>query len=284
MSTTKIEWTATVNADGSVTPGKTWNPTRGCSRISQGCKNCYAERIAARFSDPVQPFHLYAERKPKAHWTGKVGLIEEKLLEPLSWRKPCRCFVNSMSDLFHEDLPDEDRDKVFAVMALTPHVTHQVLTKRGNVLERYFASCHAHGLTRFDDVRKWMHLFSSKVKPEVDWPLPNVWLGVSVENKEQRKRIDHLRRTPAIVRFLSCEPLLEDLGTLDLTGIHWVIAGAESGPSARPCKEEWVRSLKDQCVAAGVPFFYKQTAVAGKKRPTPDMDGKKWMQFPEVKR
>lgn len=288
MGKTSIEWTSTYNADGTVTPGKTWNPLRGCSRISPGCANCYAEKIAARFSDPGEPFHTFAERTPRPHWTGKVELIEDKLLEPLSWRKPCRCFVNSMSDLFHEDLPDSDRDRIFAVMALCPHITFQLLTKRADRMERYLTAIRSDGVTsgiisdyygrpaRFFP-RACKRLFNREdIMP---WPLPNVWLGVSVENQEQADaRIPHLLRTPAAVRFLSCEPLLGPVDLLSMPrvgqhwdyltgekqngggkehtrGIDWVIVGGESGPGARSCNVEWVRSIVRQCRDAGVACF-----------------------------
>jgi protein gp37 len=221
--------------------------------VSEGCRNCYAERIAARnlpgMASPTtgQPFAIMRDGEP--HWTGRVELIESKLTEPLHWRKPCRVFVNSMSDLFHEALPDEAIDRVFAVMALTPHINYQVLTKRVKRMRKW-ASVDCDGLVDMLD-------------PDGGtvtslWPLPNVWLGVSVEDQRNKDRIDHLRQTPAAIRFLSLEPLLEDLGTLNLDGIYWVIVGGESGPGARPMHPDWVRSIRDQCVAAVVPFFFKQ--------------------------
>jgi protein gp37 len=293
MTVTSIEWT-----------DFTWNPVRGCSRISPGCANCYAEKMAARFSDPGMYAHGFAERTPAgARWTGKVELIPEKLAEPLSWRKPRRVFVNSMSDLFHEALPFEHIAAVFGVMAATPHVTYQILTKRAERMAEFFRwlpqqlpSCGERGSTRGAAWYTWNVLqgahekvFSPWEVGAVAWPLPNVWLGVSVENQEAAdQRIPHLLATPAAVRFLSMEPLL---GPVDLNkiswgpagliygvlrdeaetddwrywakrdgGISWVIVGGESGngPGIRPMHPDWARSLRDQCVAAGVPYFFKQ--------------------------
>lgn len=238
---TKIEWT-----------DETWNPVRGCSRVSQGCYRCYAERDAARknFNPKLPGYHGFAQfiqigGKPQPHWTGKVELIESKLTEPLHWKKPRRVFVNSMSDLFHEALPDEAIDRVFAVIARCPQCTFQILTKRGDRMRQYAQITKAYGIPGGFS-------FASR------WPLPNVWLGVSVEDQANKYRIDLLRRTPAAVRFLSIEPLLEDIGQLDLTGIHWVIVGGESGPQARPCDLQWIESIRDQCRVASVPLFVKQ--------------------------
>lgn len=271
MGNTSIEWT-----------DRTWNPTRGCSRISPGCVNCYAETIAARFSGPGGPFHLYADRsKVGSKWTGKVGLIEEKLLEPLSWRKPCRVFVNSMSDLFHENLPDESIDRVFAVMALTPHITYQVLTKRAGRMREYLtkqlvmtdretevlAQAEHTGKIVWDSRGSERHNYfgcghvgdvsNRRVPPR--WPLPNVWLGVSVEDQQRAdERVEDLRNAPAAVRFISQEPQLESITYKSLKGLHWIIIGGESGPGARPFDIAWARQTVQQCKAAGVPVFVKQ--------------------------
>ena len=236
MATTSIEWTA--NPDGS--PGKTWNPVRGCSRTSPGCQKCYAESIGARFSGPGLPFYGFAEmHHGKPRWTGKVELVHERLGDPGKWRKPTRVFVNSMSDLFHEDLPDTDRDFVFWEMSRCPQHTFQILTKRADILYRYMS--------------------------END-PLPNVWLGVSVENQQYgNERIQWLQKTPAAIRFLSCEPLLGPVQVEDWTGIHWCIVGGESGRNVRPMQIEWARSLKEQCAANGVRFFMKQVTERGRK-------------------
>ncbi len=230
MSATSIEWTE-----------RTWNPVRGCSRISPGCVNCYAERMAARnlpgMKSPTtgEPFAILNGNGP--HWTGKVELVPSMLDIPLKRRKPTTWFVNSMSDLFHEGLLESDIAQVFTVMSRCARHTFQVLTKRS---DRMYSV-----LKEFSSGPAW-------------WPFGNVWLGVSVESRDYLSRIDDLRRTPAAVRFLSLEPLLEDLGQLDLTGIHWVIVGGESGPGARPMHPDWARGIRDQCVAAGVPFFFKQ--------------------------
>lgn len=255
---TAIEWT-----------DATWNPVRGCSRISPGCGGsnhqggCYAEKIAARFSDPGMPFHGFAERSAHGgRWTGKMALVDQQLDQPLRWKKPRRIFVNSMSDLFHKDLPDEAIDKIFAIMALASHHTFQVLTKRADRLREYST-----GRWR-QRVRPWL----DKLKPSSLWngniidawhhlnagPLPNVWLGVSVEDPDYKHRIDQLRRTPAAVRFVSAEPLLEDLGELDLAGIHQVIVGGESGPRSRAFWVPNARSILRQCRRQKVACFIKQ--------------------------
>lgn len=269
---------------------ETWNPIRGCSRVSEGCRHCYAEQVAARFSGPGQPYEGLADRnRSGSKWTGKVRLIDDALPLPLRWKKPRRIFVNSMSDLFHENLPDEAIDKIFAVMALAPQHTFQVLTKRPEWMRAYFA---ADDRLRQINGAIWSTLGTprgSKIDHGGHWraslPLPNVWLGVSVEDQDAAdQRIPLLLETPAAVRFLSCEPLL---GALDIrqhlepweqngvdmsrdvgsrvgcaTGvtpaIDWVICGGQSGPGAQPMHPDWARSLRDQCQAAGVPFFFKQ--------------------------
>lgn len=218
MSTqSKIEWTE-----------QTWNPTVGCTKISPGCKHCYAETMAKR----LQAMGM------RGYENGfRLTLIPERLAEPLERRKPTVYFVNSMSDLFHEKVPFEYIRRVFDVMAHAPQHTFQVLTKRA---ERMAVFCR--------DVRV----------------PPNVWLGVSVENRKHGvPRIDVLRAIDATVRFLSVEPLLEDLGQIDLTDIHWVIVGGESGRKARPMKPEWVDGIKRQCDLAGVAFFFKQWGAWG---------------------
>jgi len=256
----KIEWT-----------DSTWNPVRGCSRVSEGCRFCYAERQAARFSGYGDRFDGYVR---DGKWTGKVDLLKSKLTEPLRWRKPRRVFVNSMSDLFHEALPDEAIDRIFAVMARAPQHTFQVLTKRPERMRTYMRGfidargCHA----------------SRRLGTELWWPLPNVWLGVSCEDQVTAdERIPILLDTPAAVRFVSAEPLL---AAIDLTRIavkfsgrcdgdpahasalfdhagytnrlDWAIVGGESGPGARPCDVGWIRSIVAQCKSAGVPCFVKQ--------------------------
>jgi len=271
--TTGIEWT-----------DATWNCVRGCSIDSPGCHNCYAPVTAIRFAGPGLPYEglAYRDDKGRARWTGKVRLVPEKLADPIRWKKPRRIFVDSMSDLFHEDVPDEFLDRVFAVMALTPRHTYQVLMKRAARMARYLSAPDLRGRI-YRIVSAWLDqgeagflgrswdLAHDLAGTETDsgsgrsdwthWrlPLPNVWTGVSVENRKHGlPRVDALRATPAAIRFLSCEPLLEDLGQLDLTGISWVIVGGESGPGARPMHPDWARSIRDQCKAAGVPFFFKQ--------------------------
>lgn len=250
----KIEWT-----------DATWNPVRGCSRLSPGCGGanhqggCYAEKIAARFSGPGQPFEGFAERTAYGgRWTGKMALVDDMLRQPLHWRKPRRIFVNSMSDLFHKDLPDEAIDKVFAVMALAPQHTFQVLTKRADRMREYCQRLDNEPVR--DTVRRIVAAWprNAPVPAEITFPLPNVWLGVSVEDTERKTRIDDLRATPAAVRFLSGEPLLEDLGPLTLDGIHQVIVGGESGPRSRPFELEWARNIIAQCRKSGVACFVKQ--------------------------
>jgi protein gp37 len=265
----------------------TWNPVRGCSRVSEGCRNCYAERIAARFSGPGKPFEGFAEhpaysqgtpaachRPARPRWTGKVALVPEKLDEPLHWRKPRRVFVNSMSDLFHESLPFEDIDLVFAAMAQAPRQTFQVLTKRPQRAREYFSKRDPHlAMTRC------FRNFKDYEKPVGPWPLPNVWLGVSAEDQGTlRERAWTLLKTPAAVRFISLEPLLGpvDLNEPELlcdawrrggtigTYLDWVIVGGESGPKARPCDVAWIRRVVEQCRETKTAVFVKQLGA----RPT----------------
>lgn len=216
MRTTKIEWTE-----------KTWNPITGCTKISEGCKNCYAE---------VMSYRLKAMGQKKYQHEFDLSLHEKVLTEPFKWKKPHTIFVCSMSDLFHEKVPFDFIDKVFQTISDTPQHRYQVLTKRAERMQEYF-------LTR--DIPK------------------NVWLGVTVENLKAKKRIEHLRSLQAPVLFLSCEPLLEDLGELDLTNINWIIVGGESGSKARPMKEEWVLSIKEQSENQNVSFFFKQWGTWG---------------------
>lgn len=232
MARSKIEWT-----------DRTWNPVTGCTKVSQGCKNCYAERLYERFHGP--------------HSFKNIISHSERLQQPLKWKQPSLIFVNSMSDLFHEDLPFEFIDKVFMVMALCKQHTFQILTKRPERMVEYFSNHPAEIL-----------------KPGF-LPLSNVWLGVSVEDQVTAdERIPLLLQVPAAVRFLSCEPLLGPIniyeylwkGEMSEDGLsktfthhlHWVICGGESGPKARPMHPDWARSLRNQCQAAGVPFFFKQ--------------------------
>ena len=234
MSTTsQIEWTET-----------TWNPVTGCSKISPGCKHCYAERMAKR---------LRAMGTAKYRNGFEVTIHPTTLDEPLKWSKPRLVFVNSMSDLFHDAVPPEFIQSVFAVMNHASQHTFQVLTKRP---ERVAA-----------------------MNGSLSWA-PNIWLGVSVESSAWVGRIDHLRATDATTKFLSLEPLLGPLPGLDLRNIGWVIAGGESGPKARPMEGDWVREIRDTCVQHQVPFFFKQWGGVFKKRTGRVLDGRTWDEMP----
>lgn len=267
---TNIEWT-----------DETWNFLRGCSRVSEGCRNCYAERIAARFSGPGMPYERLAEYKnSQPRWTGEVRFDEKTLLAPMKWRKPRRVFVNSMSDLFHEKVKGKWLDQAFAVMALTPHITYQILTKRPDRMLDYFQYYNIgrdHNRADYiaDAIAKLIGRPGAKGGERIpdglsfDGPVPNnVWLGVSAEDRETYlHRVPYLTMAPGTTKFLSFEPLLGDIGDLMLDGIfegsyQWAIAGGESGPHARPTHPDWIRSIRDQCKAAGVPFFFKQGSQA----------------------
>jgi protein gp37 len=316
---TGIEWT-----------DATWNPIRGCSRVSEGCRNCYAEAVARRFSGPGMPYEgLAILSRGRASWTGKVAFVEEHLLDPLRWRKPRRIFVNSMSDLFHERVSDEWIDRIFAVMAMCAWHTFQILTKRPKRMLEYLSQ-----VSDEKDTQRWQNAADDLVPncavvEDRAWPLENVHLGVSVENqKAADERIPLLLKTPAAVRFISAEPLLGpvdlaelpsasgigrhldslsnagvDPGALIPAKLDWVICGGESGPRARPMHPDWARSLRDQCTAAGVPFFFKQwgewvpttdvkAAAArglalddcmsrvGRKAAGALLDGREWKEFP----
>jgi protein gp37 len=235
-----IEWT-----------DATWNPVTGCVKISPGCKNCYAERFAERFRDV--PDHPYKEGFDPT-------LRPDRLDHPRSWRTPRMVFVNSMSDLFGDFVPDEYLAKVFDVMRSTPQHTYQVLTKRADRLVEW-----TRGQSWLAEAR-------------------HIWLGVSVENRKHGvPRIEQLRSAVAGCRFLSVEPLLEDLGMLDLTSIDWVIVGGETGPSARLVDPVWVRHVRDQCVQKNVAFFFKQWGGVRKKKTGRLLDGRTWDEFPTPK-
>jgi protein gp37 len=238
-SKSKIEWT-----------DATWNPIRGCTKISPGCKHCYAERFAERFRGVAgHPFEQGFD----------LRLVPEKLAEPLRWAEPRMIFVNSMSDLFHKDVPPEFIMRVARTMRLANWHTYQVLTKRANRLR---------------------DILSGPLKSIAgDF---HIWWGVSVEDRKHGiPRIAELQRSPAAVRFLSVEPLLEDLGSLPLKGISWVIVGGESGPGARPMKEEWVLSIQKQCQVAGIPFFFKQWGGVQKKMAGRTLKGRTYDGFPK---
>lgn len=255
MGKTPIEW-----SDWS------WTPLRGCRRVSPGCGKgkgvggCYAEKMGIRLSGEGRAYYGLVESTPDGpRWTGKTAVDEETLLVPLSWRKPRMVFVCSMSDLFYDGFTDEDIARVYTVMALTPHITYQVLTKRSARALVLLTSEAFWAMVAKDDV-------GLKMDPDTfKRPLPNVWQGVSCEDRKYGlPRLEHLRRTPAAVRFVSFEPLLEDLGAVDLAGIHQAIIGGESGSGSRDCWMEWIRSLLMQTRAQGCRPFVKQLG----KRPT----------------
>jgi len=239
MGKTSIEWTR--GEDGAA--GMTWNPVRGCTKISPGCAHCYAETFAERFRGV--PGHPYEQGFD-------LRLVPGKLAEPLRWRAPTMVFANSMSDLFHGDVPEDYIVAVAKVMMRADWHTFQVLTKRSQ---------------RMRDLLRTTLRFASGA--------PHIWWGVSVEDRKHGlPRVEHLRSAPAGLRFLSVEPLLEDLGPVDWDGIGWAIVGGESGHGARPMAEDWVRSLRDQCRAAGVPFFFKQWGGVRKTRAGRTLDGR----------
>jgi protein gp37 len=230
-----IEWTES-----------TWNPLTGCTKISPGCKHCYAERMAKR---------LQAMGQPNYRNGFKLTLHDHALDIPLHWKQPQMIFVNSMSDLFHEKVPLEFIQKVFDTMTKASWHTFQVLTKRSEKLLEY--------------------------DKELNWP-KNVWMGVSVENIDYSYRIDQLRQSHAITKFLSLEPLLGPIANLNLNGIHWVIVGGESGPGARAIQQSWVISIRDQCRDANVPFFFKQWGGTNKKKAGRELDGQTWDELPAL--
>ena len=244
----KIEWTEA-----------TWNPVAGCTILSPGCTNCYAMRLAARLAVMGQEKYAGTTRQSggRSKWNGVVKIDPSSLEIPRKWKTGRLIFVNSMSDLFHDGVPLAFIQKVFHVMEETPQHTYQVLTKRAERLEE----------------------LSKKLR----WP-NNVWMGVSVESADYLFRIGHLRRTKAKTKFLSLEPLLGPLERMDLRGIDWAIAGGESGPGARPMPKEWVRSIRDQCVAADVPFHFKQWGGKNKKKTGRILDGRTWDEWPNWKR
>ncbi len=261
MST--IEWT-----------GETWNPTTGCDRVSPGCDNCYALTMAARLKG-MGSAKYQRDGDPRTSGPGFGLTVHPDTLDvPLRRKKPTTYFVNSMSDLFHPDLPDDFIGRVFGVMTATPQHTYQILTKRP---QRMAALLPAPGFML--DVAVGVQR-AGEMALRFTVPTGNVWLGTSIESDRYTFRADHLRGTPAAVRFLSLEPLLGPLPSLDLAGIDWVIVGAESGKGARPMDEDWVRDIRDRCAAAGIPFFYKQRFEAGRKVSLPELDGRQWTQMP----
>jgi protein gp37 len=228
-----IEWTEA-----------TWNPVTGCTLISPGCAHCYAKRMAER---------LQAMRQKNYANGFKLTLQHQALENPLRWKKPLTIFVNSMSDLFHEEVPADYIGKVFAVMRKANQHTYQILTKRSD------------RLVELDPILGWQK---------------QIWMGVSVENQKYTYRIDDLRKSSALVKFLSLEPLLGPLANLDLNGIDWVIVGGESGPGARPMDGSWVKEIRDQCKKADVPFFFKQWGGFNKKKTGRELEGRTWDEMP----
>lgn len=233
MGTTSIEWTET-----------TWNPVTGCSKVSPGCRHCYAERMAKR---------LQAMGVRNYRDGFEVRVHEHMLTMPIGWAKPRMVFVNSMGDLFHEEVPVDFIRRVFEVMQRTPRHTYQLLTKRAERL--------------------------AEIAPSLSWP-DNVWMGVTVESNEYLQRVEHLTQVPAAVRFLSIEPLLGPLPDLNLDGINWVIVGGESGPGARPMQKEWALGIRDCCLEQGVPFFFKQWGGTRKKQAGRTLENRTWNQMP----
>ena len=236
MSLSKIEWTEA-----------SWNPLTGCTKISTGCKNCYAERMAKRL-----------QAMKSANYVNGFDLTchPHALDIPLSWKKERMIFVNSMSDLFHEDVPESFIEKVFDTMNTATQHQYQVLTKRSENLLRLNSS--------------------------LEWN-DHIWMGVSVETSDYKYRIDHLRQTDAKVKFISFEPLLNDIGDVNLHGIDWVIVGGESGPGSRPIEKEWVTNIQNQCIEKNIAFFFKQWGGVNKKKNGRLLDGELWSQMPEVK-
>jgi protein gp37 len=236
-TTTQIEWT-----------DMTWNPVTGCTKVTDGCAGCYAERFAERFRGV--PGHPYEHGFD-------LTLRPERLGQPLTWREPRRVFVNSMSDLFHKDVPASFIDQIFDTMEKANWHTYQVLTKRSSLMVRYLRD-------RYGDRRAPAH----------------IWLGVSVENRENTVRLRHLQAARASTKFVSFEPLLGPVGTVDLTGIDWAIVGGESGPRARPMEEDWAIEIRDQCDAADVAFFFKQWGGIRPKSGGRLLNGREWNEYP----
>jgi len=238
MGTTTIEWT-----------DATWNPVTGCTKISAGCDHCYAERFSERFRGvPDHPFESGFD----------LTLRPARLDAPLKWRQPKMIFVNSMSDLFHKEIPREFTSRIFDTMERADWHTFQVLTKRSSLMRDFLRK-------RYGENRGQVHM----------------WFGVSIEDGTKLSRLRHLQQAPAGIRFLSIEPLIGRIGRLDLSGIDWVIVGGESGPGARYMDPNWVREVRDQCVAAGVAFFFKQWGGLRPKSGGRKLDRREWSQFPE---
>jgi protein gp37 len=249
MAETSIEWT-----------DATWNPVAGCTIITPGCTNCYAMRMAARLDAMGVDKYRGLTRKSGGRyvWTGRIALDEAALDVPARWRKPRMIFVNSMSDLFHDDVPVEFIQRVWAAMAESPHHVFQVLTKRPERMREVL----------------------SKIAPT---PLPHVWLGTTVENSAVLGRLDELRATPAVIRFVSFEPLIGSVASADLDRIHWAIVGGESGPASRPMQADWVDEIRLACVTKGTAFFFKQWGGRNKKAAGRLYRGRTWNDLPVLR-
>lgn len=254
-NSSSIEWTES-----------TWNPVVGCTKVSPGCVNCYAERMAKRLGAMAKGSKAAGRSagrtanylkviNGRGKWNNKVFLDYSALDAPKSWREPRTIFVNSMSDLFHPDVPLDFVQKLFQTMNACPQHTFQVLTKRP------------------ERTAEWRH--------EVEWS-PNIWMGTSVEDHRVTHRVKELQRVPAAVRFLSVEPLIGPIPRLPIAGIHWVIVGGESGPGARPIEGGWVRQIRDRCVSRGVPFFFKQWGGVNKHATGRELDGRYWDEMPRA--
>lgn len=250
-----IEWTES-----------TWNPIVGCTKVSPGCKHCYAERMAKRLAamarrdvalglDPGKKANYAQVVNQHGRWNNRVYLDDTAVEEPLNWRLPRVIFVNSMSDLFHEDVPLDFIQRTFSVMNRCPQHTFQILTKRPHI--------------------------AAKFAGKLNWSA-NIWMGTSVENADVTHRVHNLRQIPAYVRFLSVEPLLGPIPQLPLKDIGWVIVGGESGPGARPMNKEWVTQIRNRCLRFNVPFFFKQWGGVNKKTAGRQLDGREWNQMPET--
>ena len=250
-----IEWT-----------NSTWNPVIGCTKVSSGCANCYAEQMAKRLAAMARAAQERGEEPGRAanylnviddrgHWNGNLFLDDSALADPLHWKQPRTIFVNSMSDLFHEDVPLGFVRRVFDVMNRCPQHVFQVLTKRPHV--------------------------AARLSGHLTWTA-NIWMGATVENATVTHRVQSLRSTGAVIKFLSVEPLLGPIPRLPIAGIDWVIVGGESGPGARPIDAAWVRRIRDRCTAAGVPFFFKQWGGTNKKRAGRILDGRTWDEMPDT--
>lgn len=293
---TGIEWT-----------DATWNPVRGCSRVSPGCVHCYAETFTRRFAGPGQHYEGLVNLDT-GRWSGVMQESPHMLDQPLRWKRPRTIFVNSMSDLFHKGISSDYIAACFGVMSATQRHRYQILTKRPEQMLAWSRGVQPHMCIQHAaevitanvsaQVKKGRRKLHTTVDKQVSllqatvadsWPLPNVWMGTSVEDEKRKDRIDILRQVPATIRFLSIEPLLEDLGELNLDGIDWVIVGGESGPGARRMLGEWVRNIRDQCVEQKTPFFFKQWGAfneagvrVGKKEAGKILDDRTWSEMPNA--